>query len=79
MTAPDWPLPRGARLRLCLAWLTIRIRRGPRRVVAILAAATFLAGLAVLITAAPAHGCRLHAVATPGVKAHFACAAAATP
>lgn len=78
MTAPDWPLPRGARLRLCLAWLTIRIRRGPRRVVAILAAATFLAGLAVLITAAPAHGCRLHVVTTGG-RGHYACATAATP
>ena len=79
MTAPDWPLPRGARLRLRLAWVAIRMRRGRRRVTAVLATAACLACLAVLVTAAPAHACRLHAIATPGVKAHYACATAATP
>ena len=72
---PDWPLPPGAWFRLRLTWLAVHARRARRRITTLAATAACAAALGVLITAAPAHACRLHAVATPGVKAHYACAA----
>lgn len=70
MNVTDWPMPRGARLRLTLAWLAVSGRRHP---VLAIAAALSLAALAILAATAPARSCQLRAVATPGMRAHFAC------
>ena len=74
MTGPDWPMPRGARIRLRVAWLAATARRWPRRALAIAATTVAVTGLVVAAASNPAGACRLHVVTAPGTRAHWACA-----